>query len=79
MTVDEPVLIARIVNRARETGGARADDNAETARRRFAVYVEQTAPVSSYYETKGMLSRVDGMGTMDEVAAAIAKVLDAAG
>ena len=40
MTVDEEELIARIVNRAKETGGARADDNAETARRRFAVYLQ---------------------------------------
>jgi adenylate kinase len=75
MTVDEEELIARIVNRAKETGGARADDNAETARRRFAVYVEQTAPVSSYYASKDMLSQVDGMGSMDEVAAAIEAAL----
>ncbi len=71
MAVDEEELIARIVNRAKETGGARADDNEETARRRFAVYRRQTAPVSGYYGGKGMLSTVDGMGTMDEVAQAI--------
>jgi adenylate kinase len=75
MTVDEEELIARIVNRAKETGGARADDNEETARRRFAVYVQQTAPVSGYYEGKGMLSRVDGMGSMDAVATAIEAAL----
>ena len=75
ITVDEPVLIKRIVNRAKQTGGARADDTAETARRRFAVYHEQTAPVSGYYESKGMLSKVDGMGTMDGVAAAIEAAL----
>ena len=78
MAVDEDELIARIVNRAKETGGARADDNEETARRRFAVYTEQTAPVSGYYEGKGMLSKVDGMGSMDEVAAAIEAALSAA-
>jgi adenylate kinase len=78
MTADEQELIARIVNRAKETGGARADDNAETARRRFAVYVQQTAPVSGYYERKGMLSKVDGMGTMDEVANAIETALSEA-
>ncbi len=75
MTVDEEELIARIVNRAKETGGARADDNEETARRRFAVYVKQTAPVSGYYKGKGMLSRVDGMGSMDAVATAIEAAL----
>lgn len=75
MTVDEEELIARIVNRAKETGGARADDNAETARRRFAVYLQQTAPVSNYYEKKGMLSKVDGMGSVEEVASAIGAAL----
>jgi adenylate kinase len=75
MTVDEEELIARIVNRAKETGGARADDNEATARRRFAVYVAQTAPVSGYYAGKRMLSRVDGMGSMDEVAGAIEAAL----
>ncbi len=75
MTVDEEELIARIVNRAKETGGARADDNAETARKRFAVYLKQTAPVSNYYEKKGMLSKVDGMGSVEEVAAAIEAAL----
>ena len=75
MTVNEEELIARIVNRAKETGGARADDNAETARRRFAVYLEQTAPVSNYYEKKGMLSKVDGMGSVEEVASAIGAAL----
>lgn len=78
MTVDEEELIARIVNRAKETGGARADDNEATARRRFAVYTAQTAPVSGYYAGKGMLSKVDGMGTMDEVAAAIEGALSEA-
>ncbi len=75
MTVDEEELIARIVNRAKETGGARAEDNAETARKRFAVYLKQTAPVSNYYEKKGMLSKVDGMGSVEEVAAAIEAAL----
>ena len=31
--------------------------------------------MADYYRGKGMLSTVDGMGTMDEVSAAIAKVL----
>ncbi|MEL0166031.1 MAG: adenylate kinase, partial [Alphaproteobacteria bacterium] len=36
--VDEDALFARIENRAAETGGARSDDNAETLRKRLAVY-----------------------------------------
>lgn len=77
--VDEDALLARIEKRARETGGARADDTPETLRKRLAVYRQNTAPVSDHYRAKGMLSRVDGMGTMDEVSAAISGVLEEAG
>ena len=52
-------------------GAARADDNPETLKKRLGVYRKQTAPVSDYYRRKGLLSTVDGMGTMDEVSAAI--------
>jgi adenylate kinase len=71
ITVDEPALFKRIEGRAKETGGARADDNAATLGKRLAVYRAQTAPVAEYYKRKGMVRSVDGMGTMDEVTAAI--------
>jgi len=78
IAVDEAALLSRIDKRARETGGARADDTPETLRKRLSVYRQQTAPVADHYRQKGMLSSVDGMGTMDEVSAAIAGVLRAA-
>lgn len=77
ITVDEDALLARIENRARETGGARADDNAETLKKRLDVYRKQTAPVSDYYRKSGVLSAVDGMRSIDEVSASIRTVLDA--
>jgi adenylate kinase len=40
----------------------RADDTAETVRRRFQVYVERTLPVIGYYDESGVLARVDGSG-----------------
>ncbi len=68
LAVDEAALLARIEGRARETGAAaRADDNPATVKRRLKVYREQTAPVSAFYETKGLLRRVDGMQTIGEV------------
>jgi adenylate kinase len=73
--VDEESLLARIDKRARETGQARADDTPETLRKRLAVYRQQTAPVADYYRAKGMLSRVNGMGTVEEVEEAIGNVL----
>jgi adenylate kinase len=77
IAVDEAILRDRIAGRARETGGARADDTLETLSKRLAVYRAQTAPVADYYRRKGMLKAVDGMGTMDQVSAAIENLLSA--
>lgn len=68
ITVDEAELYKRIEKRAEETGGARADDNAETLRKRLQVYHDQTAPVLPYYKEKGMLKQVDGMSDIEKVA-----------
>jgi adenylate kinase len=73
--VDETALFARIENRAAETGGARSDDNADTLRKRLAVYHENTAPLLPYYADKGVLKTVDGMNSIDEVAAQIDRIL----
>ncbi len=78
IAVDEAILRDRVAGRARETGGARADDTLETLSKRLAVYRAQTAPVADYYRRKGMLKTVDGMGTMDQVSAVIENLLSAA-
>jgi adenylate kinase len=75
LTVDEGILLERIQKRAAETGGERADDNAETLRNRLAVYHEQTAPIVPYYENKGMLTRIDGMSPIEQVSADLEKAL----
>jgi adenylate kinase len=73
--VDEAALFARIETRASETGGARADDNAETLKKRLAVYHENTAPLLPYYEAKGLLRSVDGMASIEDVAGHIDNIL----
>jgi adenylate kinase len=78
IAVNEAVLKDRIERRAQETGGARADDNVETLKRRLDVYRTQTAPVADYYRGRGILRAVDGMQSVDDVAAAIEDVLSAA-
>jgi adenylate kinase len=78
IAVDDAMLRDRIAGRAKETGGARADDTLETLAKRLAIYHAQTAPVADYYRRKGMLKTVDGMGTMDQVSAAIENLLSAA-
>lgn len=53
----------------------RPDDNAETVRTRMAEYRAKTAPILPVYEARGIVSKVDGMGEMDEVTAAIEAIL----
>ena len=75
LQVDEAALIDRIENRARETGGARADDNADVLKKRLAVYHELTAPILPYYGDRGMVQVVDGMQPIETVASRIDEIL----
>ena len=54
----------------------RPDDNEQTVRTRMAEYRAKTAPILPYYEEKGLVRRVDGMASVDEVAEAIDAILD---
>jgi adenylate kinase len=54
----------------------RDDDNEQTVRTRMAEYRAKTAPILPYYEEKGLVRRVDGMASVEEVAAAIDAILD---
>jgi len=54
----------------------RPDDNEETVRTRMAEYRAKTAPILPYYEEKGLVRRVDGMASVDEVASQIDDILD---
>ncbi len=73
--VPDEILVGRIEKRAAETGGARADDNVETLKKRLAVYHEQTAPVLPFYEAAGLLHVVDGDRPIEEVTASIKAAL----
>ena len=54
----------------------RPDDNEQTVRTRMAEYRAKTAPILPYYEAQGLVRRVDGMASVDEVAAQIDAILD---
>ncbi len=68
-------LVKRVIHRARESGGARADDNEDVLRKRLGVYSEQTAPLVAYYTDRGLLKAVDGMAPVNDVTAAINSAL----
>jgi adenylate kinase len=72
---DADELVRRVVQRAKESGGARADDNEEVLRKRLGVYQEQTAPLVAYYAGEGLLQTVDGMEPVEQVTAAIEAAL----
>ncbi len=69
MRVDDERLLARVTRRFEEQG--RADDNPATFSRRLERYYEDTAPLVPLYAERGVLVEVDGMGTIEAVAASI--------
>lgn len=82
LKVDEGILIKRIENRVAEMTARgeplRKDDNAEVLKGRLAAYRAQTAPLTGYYDAKGMVRTVDGMAPVDDVTAAIEALLSGA-
>jgi adenylate kinase len=71
--VSEEALIDRMVKRAAIEG--RADDTPETIRRRQEVYREQTAPLIAFYDGRGLVTRVNGLGTIEEIAERMARAV----
>ncbi|RAL46770.1 hypothetical protein DM860_005049 [Cuscuta australis] len=45
----------------------REDDNIDTIRKRFNVYMESSLPVIEYYKSKGKVQRIDASKPVDEV------------
>jgi adenylate kinase len=75
LKVDENALLRRIENRVAEMTARgeslRKDDHPEVLKTRLEAYRRQTAPLTHYYQDKGVLRVVDGMAPIDEVTAAI--------
>jgi adenylate kinase len=79
--VDEDALLDRIRGRAEEAASrgepVRRDDNPEVFKTRLHVYRMQTAPVTDYYRSRGLLNIVDGLQPIDAVADQLAAALAA--
>ena len=54
----------------------RKDDNEETVRTRMAEYRAKTQPILPYYEAKGLVRRVNGMASVEQVGTEIDAILD---
>jgi adenylate kinase len=72
--VDTELVVGRIAKRASKEG--RSDDTEEVVRNRMRVYQEKTAPVVDFYAENGLLTRVLGEGTIEEVLGRIVGVLE---
>lgn len=59
--VDDDELVKRMLGRGR------ADDTEETVKHRLNIYKEQTLPVWEYYNKKGAVCNVEGLGSIEEI------------
>jgi adenylate kinase len=71
LEVNEDVLLVRIRGRAEQAASqgqpVRRDDNPEVFKTRLKAYRVQTAPVTEYYRSQGLLKIVDGLQPIDVV------------
>ena len=78
LKVDDKILIDRVEQRIKESGGTtRSDDTPETLKARLAVYYKNTAPLLEYYKRQGKVVTVDGMQPIVEVTRQIGVAIDA--
>lgn len=70
LDVPEEELLARL------RGRGRADDTEATIRERLRVYRTATTPLIAYYEQRGCLRRIPGVGRVEEIATRIRSVID---
>jgi adenylate kinase len=75
LRVDEAALLERIETRVAQMRARgeplREDDNADVLRTRLKTYRELTEPLIAHYRQHGLLRTVNGMASIEEVAAAI--------
>ena len=75
LDVDDEEVVSRILKRQEIEG--RQDDSEDVVRNRLVVYKEQTSPLSDYYESKGILNKIDGKGDIEDISNRINEVLTA--
>jgi len=77
LDVDDEEIVKRILNRGKTSG--RSDDNDESIiRNRIAVFNDETAPVYDHYDKVGKSTKIDGIGSLEEIFARLSSVIEAA-
>lgn len=70
--LDERTSIERICHR----NEGRPDDNEEIAKKRWDIYVNTTSPIIDFYSNKGILKKIDGTLSVEQVFKNIVYVLE---
>ena len=75
LEVPENLLVERLLNRGKTSG--RSDDQDESKiRNRFNEYESKTAILKNYYQNQDKYFGVDGVGSIEDIAAKLSKVID---
>ncbi|MFC0517024.1 adenylate kinase [Mucilaginibacter angelicae] len=75
LEVGDDELERRLLERGKESG--RPDDaNPEVIRKRIKEYNDKTAPVAGFYQKQDKFTSVNGVGSVDEIFAAIVDVIE---
>ncbi len=74
--VSDQEILARLERRRAVEG--RADDDPDAVMRRLSAYREQTAPLLEWYEQRGGVTRIDAVGSVDDIAERVLEAVEAA-
>ena len=75
LTVDFEAVTERLLKRAEIEG--RVDDTEPIIRKRLEVYASDTSPLTAYYQGRGLLIQVAGLGSVDEVTERLIAAIEA--
>ncbi len=74
LEVPEEELMNRLLKRSQIEG--RSDDNPETIQRRLIEYNAKTRPLLEFYEARGLLKRISGVGSVTDITDRIKNALE---
>lgn len=75
LEADDEILIARLLERGKESG--RSDDqDVDKIRNRFEEYNAKTAPLKDFYAAQGKFHSVNGIGEISEITERLAEVIN---
>lgn len=75
LKVPDEEIVKRILHRGK-TSGRSDDQDVSIIQNRIQVYVRETQPVAEHYQSMGLASDINGLGTIDEIFHRLQNVLD---